>query len=100
MIPDPPVSGAMAFLARAVKHFDVHVFSSRSKASEGIRAMYRYIHAWLQSEGFDPSIVDEIKFPIEKPSALVTIDDRAITFTGRWPSMDELLNFKPWYKKT
>jgi hypothetical protein len=40
-----------------------------------------------------------IEWPLEKPPAFVTIDDRAMTFTGRWPSMMELKNFKPWNKR-
>jgi hypothetical protein len=41
---------------------------------------------------------NNLEFPVDKPSALVTLDDRAICFTGKWPSMNELKNFKPWYK--
>jgi hypothetical protein len=41
----------------------------------------------------------ELEWPTEKPPALVTIDDRAITFTGEWPAMAELLAFKPWNKR-
>ena len=56
---------------------------------------------WLtiQSErGFhDP--IEGIEWPTEKPPALVTIDDRAITFTGEWPSIETLLKFKPWNKR-
>jgi len=41
----------------------------------------------------------EIEWPTEKPAALVTIDDRAIQFDGRWPSIDEIKAFKPWNKR-
>ena len=98
VIPDPPVPGAMAFLAEAVKHFEVHIFSSRSKNEYAISEMIVYIRKNLRKEGFPVEIADKIVFPTEKPAAFITIDDRAITFTGKWPSMKELLNFKPWYK--
>ncbi|OXS92673.1 hypothetical protein [Pandoraea apista] len=40
-----------------------------------------------------------IKWPTHKPPALVTIDDRALTFDGHWPSIEDLKQFKPWNKK-
>ena len=39
-----------------------------------------------------------IKWPTEKPAAMVTIDDRAITFTGQWPDIQTLKEFQPWNK--
>lgn len=41
-------------------------------------------------------IVRQITFPLWKPPAHVTIDDRAITFNGMFPSLIELASFKPW----
>jgi len=39
-----------------------------------------------------------VRFVTEKPPALVTLDDRASTFTGTWPKVADLLAFKPWNK--
>lgn len=107
--PDPPVPGAMAFLVEAVKHFDVAILSSRSHQDGGIRAMQSWVDYWLDKEyGWDkgPGAVAEanavrnsVAYPKEKPAAFVTLDDRAITFTGEWPGMEALLAFKPWNKK-
>ena len=47
---------------------------------------------------FDHRIWGSLEWPMEKPSAFVTLDDRAITFTGEWPDIDQLRNFKPWNK--
>lgn len=44
-------------------------------------------------------IVRQIKWPWFKPPAKVTIDDRALTFTGTWPEIATLDNFKPWNKQ-
>ena len=40
-----------------------------------------------------------IQWPWFKPPALVTIDDRALTFTGKWPEIQDLKSFKPWNKR-
>lgn len=101
-IPDPPVDGAIGFMLDALKHFDVVIFSSRSGQYGGITAMkeWLYEHAgqcWHETP--DGPGIEDVRFVDEKPPALVTIDDRAITFTGEWPSMDALKNFKPWNKR-
>ena len=38
------------------------------------------------------------EWPWFKPAAFISIDDRALTFTGRWDdfSVDKLVVFKPW----
>lgn len=91
---DPPVKHAMEFIELALKHFSVHVFSARSNTIDGRMCMMDYIEKHGSTE-----LVKEINFPVHKPPAFVTIDDRAIMFTGLWPSMDELHNFKPWNKR-
>lgn len=87
-IVDPPNPGALEFCQEAIKHFDVHVHSSRCGSLEGRNK----IRAWLDKHGFP----EEIRVSEHKPPAFVTIDDRAITFMGSWPDMDSLLSFKPW----
>lgn len=102
VIPDPPVPGAMQFLLQAVDKFDVCIFSSRSALDEGRDAMVRWIDYWVDKELTEEEayrVKCGIDFPVDKPAAFVSIDDRAITFTGTWPDLDELLQFKPWNKK-
>ena len=43
-------------------------------------------------------LLKEIKFPTKKPPAFLTLDDRAICFTGEFPDTADLLEFKPWHK--
>lgn len=105
VIPDPPVAGAIAFLYEAVKHFEVHIYSSRSHQAGGIEAMQTWLKRydteyridWQVPASCTPLLLS-VQWPTEKPSAFVTIDDRALTFTGEWPDMESLRTFKPWNK--
>ena len=103
-IPDPPVDGAMLWIERAVEKFRVCIFSSRSHQAGGIDAMRGWLHMHLRLELEDyqraRQVLDQIEWPKEKPTALVTIDDRAITFDGTWPRLGDLLAFKPWNKRS
>lgn len=92
IIPDKPVEGALDFVKEALNYFDVQVFSSRTKEESGYKAMIR----WLEENGFP---IDLMRFPMVKPPAFVTLDDRAIQFNGVFPSMSELSSFKSWIEK-
>lgn len=82
----------------------VAIFSSRSCQPGGGVAMRTWLGNFILHE--DPDVIwqdppwfAEIEWPTEKPPAMVTIDDRAITFTGVWPSMESLKAFQPWNKR-
>lgn len=103
-IPDPPVDGALIFIKRATDHFHVNIYSSRT-AQDGVIAMQKWLEAaymddlhWSAREAYD-FVRTELFWPRAKPPAMVTIDDRAITFDGTWPEMGDLLEFKPWNKR-
>lgn len=103
-IPDPPVDGAMKFIWDATEHFRVAIFSSRSNQAGGLSAMRAWLYHHFRSYWGTHAMqaddkLGEIEWPTEKPAALVTIDDRALTFDGTWPSIDALKNFKPWNKR-
>lgn len=127
-IPDPPVPGALQWLAAATNVFDVHIFSSRSRYLGGRRAMRRWLMknlvglapSYADAPGWWRSLIAEvafadpfqdevrwaakkllrkIKFPKYKPPAFLTIDDRAFQFTGTFPDLRELQRFAPWYWK-
>jgi hypothetical protein len=112
VVSDPPTDGMCAFLDKAVEVFSVQIFSSRSHQPGGLAAMERFIWEALQYHfdcafGFDPRGMDRallirdcITYPTEKPPAMITIDDRALCFTGNWSDFDpqKLLEFKPWNK--
>ena len=93
VIPDDPVPGLFEFIREADKHFEIAIFSSRSTQAGGIEAMY----GWFEKHC--PGITGCLSFPTEKPPAFVGIDDRVITFEGKWPSIDFLRNFQTWNKR-
>lgn len=102
-IPDPPVPGALAFMVDALNSgWDVVIHSSRARYFGGITAM----RAWLRKHGdmlwheFPGGLgLEDVRFTRWKPSAMITIDDRAMTFDGTWPSLGKLREFKPWNKR-
>lgn len=104
VIPDPATDGAVDFIRRAVEHFRVAIFSSRSNQPMGVEAMQFWLRCQFykveEREVADP-ILALIEWPKEKPPALITIDDRALTFSGNWADYppEELLTFKPWNKR-
>jgi len=104
VIPDPPVPGALHFIVRAMEQFRVAIFSSRSNAKGGRKAMREWLGKWSVDpvhglpHDFDHGQWSELEWPKEKPAAFLTIDDRALTFTGTWPAIETLRDFKPWNK--
>lgn len=110
VIPDPPVPGLFEFLGSVCPYFEVHIFSSRSHQPGGMEAMrdwfITHYTGWLNEPSEQrvsrasatPIITSLLHFPVEKPPAHVSIDDRCLLFTGVWPDVEALRNFKPWNK--
>lgn len=106
-ISDGAVPGALRWLWEATKHFDVQVYSSRSKELIGRLAMLSWmINRSYEEFGHDhpmcgPTAGYPITFAHEKPAAFLTIDDRALCFDGDWSKIHpaDLLGFKPWNKR-
>lgn len=118
-IPDEPVEGAFDFIDEAMNFYTVAIHSARSRYRFGRRAMKKWMHRELHAywrrcrphwlvrrmnfivtrDNIDRAIwdfINEIKWPLYKPPAHLTIDDRAMTFTGKFPSMGEIYGFRPW----
>lgn len=95
IIPDPPVDGALEFIAEAVERgYEVCVFSTRSHV-EGAREAMR---SWMVTHGMAPEVAEAVVFPTKKPNAILLIDDRGFHFKGRFPTFDYIDGFKPWNK--
>ena len=95
VVSDEPVPGAIEWLTELAKSnkYNVQIYSARSNQEGGIEAM----REWLVKNGF--SWMKCISFPIRKPAAYLTIDDRCICFNGIFPTQEEIDNFKPWNKR-
>ena len=106
-IADDVTSGFFEWLDEAAQHFQIVIYSSRSKNPDAIEAMQFWLadqrKKWRDAGGVSP-IADgapvPIEFAAEKPPAFLTIDDRALTFTGSWADFapEKLRAFKPWNK--
>ncbi len=99
-IPDPPVPGAIEFISEALNSgWDVVIHSSRSRYWFGRAAMRAWLmrHAGNMWDGPFAGLC-QVRFTKYKPPAMVTLDDRAMTFTGAWPVLEGLRRFRPWNK--
>lgn len=102
--PDPAVPGSIEFLDAAVQDFTVAIYSSRSGQANGIEAMQFWLKCQCYKVMEQPAadeLLAKITWPTEKPPAMVTIDDRALCFTGNWVDfpISDLLAFQPWNKR-
>ena len=96
---DPPANGAIGWLISLCLHreFQPVIYSSRSKEEAGIKAMKDWILMYTREE-FHDIIENNLQFAKEKPAAWLTVDDRAFCFTGEFPSLNFMKEFKPWNK--
>lgn len=100
---DDVVPGFFEWAATAQDHFDLVIYSSRSKTEDGRLAMIAWmakqLDHWRQAGG---KTEIRLRFAHEKPAAWLTIDDRAIRFNGDWDdpalSPKSIFAFKPWNK--
>lgn len=91
---DPPVPGIKEALKEIHEAgYEIVVVSTRCATEEGLKCVRHYLH-----EHDMLSYVDRVC--MEKPPALVYIDDRAICFDGRPENLlGAIRNFKPWNKQ-
>jgi len=89
-----PVTGqsSIDFLREAVNNFWVVICTARCclPSAKG------FIAAWLLDHGLEPEVLKQIIITDQKPPG-VLIDDRAITFKGKFPTINQLKRFKAWH---
>jgi hypothetical protein len=105
---DDVVPGFFEWALEAVKFFQLAVYSSRSKTDTGRADMMtwleHHLEDWNTAQPFDQRLAPgDFDYPRYKPAAFLTIDDRAVRFTGDWseaPLHPEVLRmFRPWNAK-
>lgn len=93
---------------RAMKRWLIRNLCELGNPPEGVSVPEWWAKFICDRAGMDPwyvtvedastHVVRSIKWPWFKPPAKVTIDDRALTFTGIWPALSEIDGFQPWNK--
>jgi hypothetical protein len=86
-LPDPPNPGALDFIRemRRTNH-EVVIFSSRAKNGRAVAQIKR----WLESFGLEATHTQAIRITNRKPPAVIYLDDRAVRFTGTFPTAAEV----------
>lgn len=114
-IPDPPMPGAFEFIRKLLSNgFNVYIMSARfprhtdhgdSPEFWGPRGL-ESVAKWFRTHGatdlvdsiLAPKIdgAPQVRFVINKPPAVLYIDDRAYKFEGEWPTLEFIRTFEPW----
>ena len=96
------VPGFWEWAEEMAPRYELVIYSTRSNRVDGMADMARWLdRKWnehcLATNLIRPS--PELHFATVKPSAWLTIDDRAITFNGVWSKLtaEFIDNFRPWY---
>lgn len=94
--------------AQTVAHINQIINENKDWASPGREAKYPTLR-WINLDAHEPwdlmvreaadRFINAVYWPRHKPPAMISIDDRAMTFTGQWPTISSLQHFKPWNKK-
>lgn len=106
-IADDVTPGFFEWADAVAEHFDLVIYSARSKEPGGREAMMAWLYEqrkkWREAGGTSvatwPVAFD---FPTGKPQAVIYIDDRGLRFDGDWSAIkvEDLLAFRPWNKRT
>ena len=85
----PPIkAGAKEFLSDLSKNYVIKIFTTRNS---------EHVSKWIEENGLNEFVVGITNV---KEPCWVYIDDRCITFDGKFEGLiDKINNFKPYYKK-
>jgi hypothetical protein len=87
---DPPLPGAIDFLGACLDHgFALVIFTTRAP---------QLVSDWLKTHA-PPEVYQCVQITNTKPPAFLMIDDRCLLFTGTYPTVQQIEDFKPWWGK-
>lgn len=90
---DPPVEGAFQTLRDYIDNgYDIVVHTSRADSQSQTQRLW----AWFKEFGLERRYLDHLAITSTKPAAVMYIDDRAWYFTGTFPTIQEIKEFKTW----
>lgn len=93
VIIDPPVDGAIEWLNKIVKKFNVVILTTRGNQGNANEVIMKY----LIDNGYSGP---ELLVTNEKVASIIYIDDRGWRFTGsNFPSVNDIYKAKPWFKE-
>lgn len=101
---EPPTPGAIEWLLSLADTYMMCVTSARLLPDP---ALVNHVVAWLVKHGVPRDIIETRPVPVVarqsvvwvsrwKPRAWLYLDDRAFRFTGTFPSLKEVRDFRPW----
>jgi len=97
------VPGFFEWAEKAKELFTLAIYSSRSNSHKHITPMRDWLNVQIQAYRWENPCtltIGDFNFPVIKPAAFVSIDDRAITFNGKWTAPElqpeALRKFKSW----
>ena len=91
-VADGPTEGLADWLKETSREARIALFTARFRQGLGRQAVIDWWDLWQ---------LPHVEMWTAKPPAIVSIDDRALTFTGDWKDFptERLLSFKPWNRK-
>lgn len=97
-IRDGIVPGAIEFMEMVGEHYTIAIHSSRSHVPGGVEAMKAWLFKhWIVDDHGAQTWFDDVQWPLEKPPAMIYIDDRGFRFEGDWPSLETIRYLStPW----
>jgi hypothetical protein len=92
----------MQSLCEYVRYFNIAITSRGATDPQHHSAMKAWLRHWLvayMGESGASGVLSQIQWPTQLIPCHLHIDDRAFLFTGTFPSVDQIKQFRPWHRR-